>query len=80
MRRLIDRCAGIDMGQALLVVCVRLVDKSGDLYEEVRSFGATTPDLLELRDYLLEDDFERATPICHPALRPGRHPPPHRSR
>jgi hypothetical protein len=52
MRRLIDRCAGIDVGQALLVVCVRVVDSSR-LVEEVRSFGATTPDLLALRDWLV---------------------------
>ena len=52
MRRLIDRCAGIDVGQALLVVCVRVVSDRGRLAEEVRSFGATTPDLLELRDWL----------------------------
>jgi transposase len=52
MRRLIDRCAGIDVGQALLVVCVRLVDEHGAVIEEVRSFGATTPDLVALRDWL----------------------------
>lgn len=52
MRRLIDRCAGIDVGQALLVVCVRLVNGRGELAEEVRSFGATIPDLLVLRDWL----------------------------
>jgi transposase len=51
VRRLIDRCAGIDVGQALLVVCVRVVTGS-KLVEEVRSFGATTPDLLQLRDWL----------------------------
>ena len=51
MRRLIDRCAGIDVGQALLVVCVRVVDE-GRLTEQVHSFGATTPDLLALRDWL----------------------------
>jgi hypothetical protein len=44
MRRLIDRCAGIDVGQALLVVCVRVVDDDGKVGEQVRSFGATTPD------------------------------------
>ena len=52
MRRLIDRCAGIDVGQALLVVCVRMVDEDGKVLEQVRSFGATTPDLLDLRDWL----------------------------
>jgi hypothetical protein len=50
MRRLIDRCAGIDVGQALLVVCLRLVDSAGKLTEEIRSIGATTPDLRELRN------------------------------
>jgi transposase len=52
MRRLIDRCAGIDVGQALLVVCARLIDERGALTEQVRSFGATTPDLVALRDWL----------------------------
>ena len=52
MRRLIDRCAGIDVGQALLVVCVRVVDEKGRLDQQTRSFGATTPDLLDLRDWL----------------------------
>jgi hypothetical protein len=54
------RCAGrsigargIDVGQALLlVVCVRVVDEDGKVLEQVRSFGATTPDLLDLRDWL----------------------------
>ena len=40
MRRLLDRCAGIDVGQALLVVvCVRVFDGKGVLAQEVRSFG-----------------------------------------
>jgi transposase len=49
---LIDRCAGIDVGQALLVVCVRVVNEKGRLTQEVRSFGATRPDLLDLREWL----------------------------
>src|SRR3954453_22632868 len=53
MRRLLDRCAGIDVGQALLVVCVRVFDGAGALWQEVRSFGATTPDLMGLRDWLI---------------------------
>jgi transposase len=62
MRRLIDRCAGIDVGQALLVVCVRLVNGKGKLSQETRSFGATTPDLLELRDWLA------ASEVTHVAM------------
>jgi transposase len=50
---LLDRCAGIDVGQALLVVCVRVVTEAGKLEQEVRSFGATTPDLLALREWLV---------------------------
>ena len=53
MRRLIDRCAGIDVGQALLVVCVRVFDGKGGLSQQTRSFGATTPDLVVLRDWLI---------------------------
>ena len=42
MRRLIDRCAGIDVGQALLVVCVRVVAGSRWV-EEVRSVRGNNP-------------------------------------
>ena len=59
MRRLIDRCAGNDVGQALLVVCVRVVDENGTLAQQVRSFGATTPDLLALRDWLAASRLSR---------------------
>ncbi len=52
MRRLIDRCAGVDVGQAVLVVGVRLADGAGTISEQVRCFGATTPDLLALQDWL----------------------------
>ena len=62
MRRLIDRCAGIDVGQALLVVCVWVVNGTGELVQEIRSFGATTPDLLELRDWLA------ASEVTHVAM------------
>ena len=62
MRRLIDRCAGIDVGQALLVVCLRVVDEDGKVREQVRSFGATTPDLLDLRDWLT------AAAVTHAAM------------
>lgn len=51
---MIDRCAGIDVGQGLLVVCVRVVDDAGEVVEQVRSWGATVPDLLGLRDWLLQ--------------------------
>jgi NAD(P)-dependent dehydrogenase (short-subunit alcohol dehydrogenase family) len=65
MRRLIDRCAGIDVGQALLVVCVPVVDEKGRLDQQTRSFGATTPDLLDLRDWLA------AAAVTHVAMDAG---------
>jgi hypothetical protein len=43
MRRLIDRCAGIDAGHALLVVCVRVVDEKGRLNQQVRSLWSHDP-------------------------------------
>jgi transposase len=53
MDELIERCAGIDVGQAEVVVCVRVPDAvSGHAAELVESYGTTTPDLLELHDWL----------------------------
>jgi transposase len=49
---LIERCAGIDVGQAELVVCARFPDSSGRRTKEVATFGTTTPDLLALSDWL----------------------------
>lgn len=49
---LIERCAGIDVGQAELVVCARFPDGRGHRIKEVATFGTTTPDLLALSDWL----------------------------
>jgi transposase len=49
---LIERCAGIDVGQAELVVCARFPDKEGRRTKQVGTFGTTTPDLLALSDWL----------------------------
>jgi hypothetical protein len=49
---LIERCAGIDVGQAELVVCARFPDKEGRRTKQVSTFGTTTPDLLALSDWL----------------------------
>ena len=52
-RRLVDRCAGIDVGQAEVVVCVRVPDRvTGRPAELVETYGTTTPDLMELRDWM----------------------------
>jgi len=47
------RTAGIDVGQAESVVCVRVPDAvTGAPAELIASYGTTTPDLLELVDWL----------------------------
>lgn len=53
MEQLIERCAGIDVGKAEVVVCARVPDRAtGRLAELVATYGTTTPDVLELADWL----------------------------
>jgi transposase len=49
---LIERCAGIDVGQAELVACARFPDADGKRVKQIATFGTTTPDLLALSDWL----------------------------
>src|SRR3954453_19430628 len=49
----VERCAGIDVHQAQLRVCVRLPGEGRrKRVEEFATFGTTTPDLLELSEWL----------------------------
>jgi transposase len=52
---LVARVAGLDIGKASLVCCVRVPHDSrpGRRRQEVRTFAATTAQLLELRDWLV---------------------------
>jgi hypothetical protein len=53
MEQLIQRCAGIDVGQAESMVCVRVPDAvTGAPAELIANYATTTPDLLELVDWL----------------------------
>jgi transposase len=52
MEGLIERCAGVDVHQATLVVTVRLPEGSGGRPVETRTFGTMTVDLLTVRDWL----------------------------
>lgn len=54
MEVLVERCAGIDVHQAQVRVCVRTpaADSRRKRVEEFASFGTTTPDLLTLADWL----------------------------
>ena len=58
MDRIYDNCCGIDVHKKLIVACFRKGSK-----QEVREFGATTRELLELAEWLQtggwEDVYER---------------------
>jgi transposase len=48
------RCCGLDVHKDSVVACVRLVDPSGRLDQQVRSFTTTTRGILQLGDWLME--------------------------
>jgi transposase len=47
------RCAGLDVHKKTVVVCARLVATDGTVTTDVRTFGTTTPALLDLLAWLL---------------------------
>jgi transposase len=49
---LITCCAGLDVHKKTVVACVRRIDAVGSIHSEVRTFGTTTAELLELADWL----------------------------
>ena len=53
MERVYDKCCGIDVHKKLIVACFRKGNK-----QEIRDFGATTRELLELTDWLRKGDCE----------------------
>ena len=62
VEEIIERCAGLDVHQAELTACARVPDVEGNTVEQVRGYGTTTPDLLELLDWL------QALGITHVAM------------
>ena len=48
------RCAGLDVHKDTVVACVRQLDERGRARQEVKTFGTTTADLLELLDWLAQ--------------------------
>jgi transposase len=61
MEVLHPRCAGLDVHKDTVVACVRLV-RGGSVQREVRTFGTTTPRILELVEWL------QAEAVTHVAL------------
>lgn len=55
METLHPRCAGIDVHQKTAVVCVRVLDESGRLRQQVRTFGTMTSQLQALANWLAEN-------------------------
>lgn len=55
MEAIVERCCGLDVHQATVVACV-LVGRAGPkALKEVRTFGTTTRELLQLRDWLASE-------------------------
>ena len=49
-----QRCAGVDVHQRFLVVCLSLIE-AGKRRKEIRSFRNETADLLALRAWLIQE-------------------------
>ena len=52
MKVLHRRCAGLDVHKDTVVACVRCLDDRDRVHMPVRTCGPTTPDLLQLLDWL----------------------------
>ncbi|HEY9074887.1 MAG TPA: transposase, partial [Desulfobaccales bacterium] len=45
-------CCGLDVHRRSVAACVRRLEAGGRLYQETRTFGTMTRDILELADWL----------------------------
>jgi transposase len=53
---IVERCAGIDIGKVSLKATLRVQGGQGrKTRREVRTFGTTTPELLQLREWLVNE-------------------------
>lgn len=52
MEVLLERCAGMDVHQETIVVCVITTDAAGETHSDVRTFGTMTKHLFELLKFL----------------------------
>jgi transposase len=55
MEPIVERCAGVDVGQAILVACILVGEARRKPRKEVRTFRTVTKELLEMRDWLLSE-------------------------
>ena len=63
----VSRCAGIDIGKAEVVVCLRIPGPRGKRVSQVRTFSAVAVEMNRLADWLAEA-FGR---VLHPRGLPG---------
>ncbi len=54
MRRMLERCAALDVHKKSVTACARIVTPDGELRELVAEFATMAADLLALRDWLKE--------------------------
>ena len=54
-----ERCAGLDVHKKSIFGCVLWFDEKGNKQQEIRSFGATTVQLLQLADWLKQCGITR---------------------
>ena len=59
MEILYERCAGLDVGKAEVVACIRTPDGPGERRQEVRTFGTFTGSLEALADWLAAEGVSR---------------------
>jgi transposase len=52
MRVVYTRCCGLDVHKRTISACVLLQEASGQVQQAIRRFGTMTRDLLELADWL----------------------------
>ena len=55
MQSLIERGCGLDVHQATVVACLLIVSPNGKVRKQMRTYGATTRELLSLRQWLLSE-------------------------
>jgi len=55
MQTMVERGCGLDVHQATVVACLLIVRKGGRVQKQMRTFGTTTRDLVNLREWLLSE-------------------------
>jgi transposase len=54
MRRMLERCAALDVHKKMVTACARIATEDGELMEVMAEFATMAADLLALRDWLKE--------------------------